>query len=176
MVEKTNDKNINETLRLKKSYIRYPLCLFKRFILKQENIWKYSNIYNEYFCSCIGLNCKYNYMQKCKYYFYLNIIDNNRNIYKKPDSLFIYFIFDDLSSDDAYPVFKEMAYQNLPVHYITENLDIYNEFCYLKNKCLTVIYLSITHGVCYFKYFLYEDYACYGKRRIDKILDLHQKK
>ena len=219
LVEKMNDKNINETLRLKKSYIRYPLCLFKRFLLEQENFWKYSNIYNEYFCFCIGLNCKYNDLQKCKYYFYLNIIDNNRNIYKKTDSLFIDFIFNDLSSDDAYPVFKEMAYQNLPVHYITENLDIYNEFCYLKNNCLTVIlvnkenytingdflenyltlflklkqvisgggtyfnfinnifynieyitYISITHGVCYFKYFLYEDYACYGKRRIDKIL------
>ena len=31
-------------------------------------------------------------------------------------------------------------------------------------------FISITHGVCLFKFFLYEDYACYGKKRIDKIV------
>ena len=30
--------------------------------------------------------------------------------------------------------------------------------------------ISITHGVCLFKYFLYEDDACYGRRRIEKIV------
>ena len=33
-----------------------------------------------------------------------------------------------------------------------------------------ITYISITHGVCYFKYFLYEENKCYGKKRIDKIL------
>ena len=220
LVEKMNNKNINETLRLKKSYIKYPFCFLKRFSIENENLWKFSNLFNEYFCFCIGFKCiNIQISQKCKYYLYLNIIDNNRNIYQKTDSLFIDFIFKELSSDDAYPVFKKMLYQNLPVHYITENIDIYNKFCYLKNECLTIIpvnklnytingdflekyltlilklkqvisgggiyfnyinnlfynieyitYISITHGVCYFKYFLYEDYACYGKKRVDKIL------
>ena len=158
-------------------------------------------------------------MQICKYYFYLNIIDLNKNQYVKTDFLFIDFIFSEFSSDDAYPVFKEMFYRKYPVHYITEDMEIYNEFCYKKEKCLSVIYvnkdnytingdflekyltlflqlkqvisgqgiyfnyinnlfynieyityISITHGVCYFKYFLYEDFACYGTKRIDKIL------
>lgn len=108
---------------------------------------------------------------------------------------------------------------NYPVHYITENKDIYNEFCYRQDTCLSIIkvnkenytingdflekyltlflklkqvisgsgtninfinnifynieyltFISITHGVCLFKYFLYEDYSCYGRRRIDKIV------
>ena len=33
-----------------------------------------------------------------------------------------------------------------------------------------ITYISITHGVCYFKYFLYNENYCYGKKRIDKIL------
>ena len=33
-----------------------------------------------------------------------------------------------------------------------------------------ISYISITHGVCYFKYFLYEESRCYGRKRIDKIL------
>ena len=219
IIEKMNDKNVNESLKLKKSYLRYPLCLLKRYSLERGK-WAFLNLYNEYFCFCKGLDCiNKEICKKCKYYLYLNIIDNNRYIYKKTDLLFIDFIFNELSSDDAFPVFKEMAYQNLPVHYMTENLNIYNEFCYHKNKCITIIfvnkknytingdflekyltlflklkqvisgggmyfnyinnifynieyitYISITHGVCFFKYFLYEDYACYGKKRVDKIV------
>ena len=220
MIKEMNDEKINETLRLKQSYIKYPNSFLKINAIINEDIWIYENIYNEYFCYCIGLNCINSIIpQKCKYYFYLYIIDNNRNIYPKTDFLFIDFIFTELSSDDAYPIFKRMAYKNFPVHYITENLDIYNEFCFNISGCLTVIlvnkdnftingdflekhltlflklkqvisgsgtyfnylnnlfynieyitYISITHGVCFFKYFLYEDFACYGKKRIDKIL------
>ena len=32
-----------------------------------------------------------------------------------------------------------MEKQNLPVHYITENLVIYKEFCNTKTRCLKVI-------------------------------------
>ena len=39
------------------------------------------------------------------------------------------FIFADLSSDDVYPIFKKMARQKLPVHYITEKPDIFKEYC-----------------------------------------------
>jgi CDP-glycerol glycerophosphotransferase (TagB/SpsB family) len=33
-----------------------------------------------------------------------------------------------------------------------------------------ITYISVTHGVCYFKYFLYEKSKCYGTKRIDKVL------
>lgn len=219
LIEKIHDNNINDSLKLQKSYVKYPLCSLKRFSFQNKN-WNYLNLYNEYFCFCEGLSCKnlYNY-KKCKYYFYLHIIDNNRKVYQKTDFLFIDFIFAELSSDDAFPVFKKMNYQNLSVHYITENIDIYNEFCYQKVNCESIILvnkrnftidgdflqkyltlilklkqvitcggiyynyvnnifynidyitlISITHGVCYFKYFLYEYKACYGKGRIDKIV------
>ena len=214
------DLKKNETLRLKKSYIRYPLCILKRNAILTENIWRFVNIYNEYFCLCKGFNClKAKNYQSNKYLFYLNVIDNNRNAFKKSDYLFIDFIFAELSSDDAYPVFREMEKRNFPVHYLTEKTDIYNEHCLNKTECLSVIkvnrdnftlngdflekylniilklkqvisnsgtyfnyitnlfynieyimYISITHGVCYFKFFLYNDYECYGRKKIDKIL------
>ena len=41
------------------------------------------------------------------------------------------FIFANLSSDDVYPIFKEMVRQRLPAHYITEKSDIYNDYCYI---------------------------------------------
>lgn len=40
----------------------------------------------------------------------------------------------------------------------------------LFNNIEYITYISITHGVCYFKYFLYKDFACYGTKRIEKIL------
>ncbi len=210
----------NETLKLKKSYIRYPYCILKRNAILFENIWRFINIFNEYFCLCKGISClnAKNY-QMHKYLFYLNVIDNNRNIFKKTDYLFMDFIFSELSSDDAYPVFREMEKRNFSVHYLTERIDIYNEYCSNETKCLSVIrvnrvnftingdflekylnlilklkqvisnsgtyfnyltnlfynieyiiYISITHGVCYFKYFLYNDYECYGRKKVDKIL------
>ena len=221
IINQIYNKNINETLRLKKSYIRYPFTLYKRNLVTNKNIWKYVNIYNNYFCFCLGLYCfETEISQKSKYYFYQNIIDNNRYIYNKTDFLFIDFIFSELSSDDAYPIFKEMKNKNFPVHYLTENINIYNEFCFQKHECTSVIlvnkdnykingdfleryltlflklkqvisgggtyfdyinnnlfynieyitYISVTHGVCYFKYFLYSEKNCYGIKRIDKIL------
>ena len=116
LIEKIHDKNINDSLKLQKSYVKYPLYSLKRFSFQNKN-WTYLNLYNEYFCFCEGLSCMnlYNY-KKCKYYFYLHIIDNNRKVYQKTDFLFIDFIFAELSSDDAFPVFKKMNYQNLSVH------------------------------------------------------------
>jgi hypothetical protein len=219
LIEKINNEKLNQTLKLKKSYMKFPLCLLKRFSIGIEK-WSFLHLYNEYFCSCKGIKClNIQINQNCKYYLYLNIIDNNRNVYIKTDILFIDFIFAELSSDDAFPVFKKMIELNYPVHYITENKDIYNEFCHHQNICLSIIlvnkenykidgdflekyltlflklkqvisgggiyfgfinnifynieyitFISITHGVCLFKYFLYEDYACYGKRRINKIV------
>ena len=214
-------ETINKSLKLEKSYIRYPHFILKRNLGINANTWKFGKIFNDYFCFCKGTGClnSKEKLKKCKYYFYLNIIDLNKKIYKKSDYLFIDFIFSEFSSDDAYPVFKEMLNQKFPVHYITENMEIYNEYCNKKSKCLSILYvnknnytingdflekhlniilrlkqvisgggthfnyinnlfnnieyityISITHGVCYFKYFLYKDFACYGTKRIEKIL------
>ena len=138
-----NDIHINETLKFKKSYIKYPYCSLKRNTILNENIWYFRNINNNYFCFCKGLNClNSNISKKCKYYFYLNIIDNNRYIYEKTDYLFLDFIFNEYSSDDVYPIFKEMANKNYPVHYITENFDFYQQYCHKKSKCLTIILVN----------------------------------
>ena len=77
ILNKINDQTINETLKLKKSYIKYPLCILKRNILFINNKWRFRNIYNHHFCFCNGLNClNINATENCKYKFYLNIIDN----------------------------------------------------------------------------------------------------
>ena len=219
-IKMMKNEKINKSL-IVNLYTKYPYFILKRNAIINKNIWIYGKIFNDYFCFCKGITClnsKKNY-QKCKYYFYLRIIDLNKNLYNKTDFLFIDFIFSEFSSDDAYPVFKKMLYQNYPVHYITEDMEIYNEFCYKKKQCLSIIYvnkhnytingdflekyltlilqlkqvisgqgtyfnfinnlfydieyityISITHGVCYFKYFLYEDLACYGLKRINKIV------
>ena len=216
LVKEINNKN----LKLKKSFIKYPHCKYKRNILKEENKWVFANIYNKYFCFCKGKNCSgKNILESCKYFFYLYIIDNNRNIYKKTDFLFIDFIFNQFSSDDTYPIFKEMKTRNFSVHYVTENMKIYNDNCYQINKCLSILkvkknnaimngtflekhltlflklrqvisaagiqfqyftnffydvdyilYICVGHGVSFFKYFLYKDYAPYGSKKFDKIL------
>lgn len=92
---------------------------------KQQRTEFYQSLYN-YFCICRGIDYIYqNIPQKYKYYFYLNIIDNNKNLFNKTDYLFCDFIFKQYSSDDTFPVFQEMINQNLPAHYLTENIEIY---------------------------------------------------
>jgi len=214
-------KNINDdNLKLKKTYTLMPKCILKKYLLINDDDWKFQNLFNEYFCFCKNLNTiKLKNSQNCKYYFYINLIDKNRNIYPKTDYLFIDFIFNDLSSDDAFPIFKEMIKEKFPVHYLTESSDIYSQYCSQINKCQTILLvnnqnytingdflekyltlflklkqvisgsgiyfdyinnlffdieyitlISVTHGVCYFKYFLYEENRCYGTKRINKVL------
>lgn len=217
LVNNINNKIINETFKLKKSYIQYPYCILKRNAIINYNEWNFKNLYNYYFCFCNGLNClSLNVTEKCKFKFYLNIIDNNRNIYNKTDYLFIDFIFTDLSADDVYPVFKEMEIQKFPVHYITEKLNLYNYYS-KKNNSLAILsvtnqkkpidgdflekylsiflrlkivvsgrgttfntnlfynieyisYICVGHGICYFKYFLYDQNRIYGNKKNDKLL------
>ena len=220
LIKLMDDKYINKTLKLKNSYLSYPYYTLKRFANINENIWNFKNIFNDYFCFCKGFKCiNLLNIQKCKYLFYLNIIDNNRKIYNKTNYLLVDFIFNELSSDDAYPIFKKMADNYLPVHYMTERKDLYDEYCYHKFYCLTVIpvnkknftingdflekyltlilklkqvisnggihfnyfnnifynieyitYICISHGISFFKYFLYDDFSCYGHKVYDKIL------
>jgi len=213
-------RNINHNFKLQKTYTQVPKCLLKKNLIINDNKWSFDNLFNEYFCFCKDLNSiKLKSSQKCKYYFYLNLIDKNREVYIKTDYLFIDFIFNDLSSDDAFPIFKEMINEKMPAHYLTESYNIYEQYCSNINKCQTIIlvnmlnytingdflekyltlflklkqvisgsgtyfnyinylfydieyitYISVTHGVCYFKYFLYEKSKCYGTNTIDKVL------
>ena len=97
----------NNNFRLKKSYTKMPKCILKRNLINSEDQWRFEYLFNEYFCFCKDLNVlKLKNSQNCKYFFYLNLIDNNKNVYLKTDYLFVDFIFKDLSSDDAYPIFK----------------------------------------------------------------------
>ena len=210
--------NRTKSFELMKLYSRFPICNYKRLIGIRNNVWTFRNLYNEYFCFCKGKNCiKQKIAPICKYFFYLSIIDNNKNVYKKTDFLFIDFIFKELSSDDVFPIFKEMLSQNRPVHYLTEKISMYQEynynhnlpiilvnrknytidgdfiekylslflklkavisgggtaFDYLRNIFYVIDYISyicVSHGISFFKYFLFSDFECYGRKKYNKIL------
>ena len=135
-----NIKKVNDTLKFKKSYVKYPYFTNKRNSVFNENTWNFKNIYNNYFCFCKGEKClNINIAQKCKYYFYLTIIENNKFVYNKTDYLFVDFIFAELSSDDVYPIFEKMVEQNIPSFYLTENSEIYYKYCYQKSECFRII-------------------------------------
>ena len=128
-------------LKMKKYYMEYPNSILKRYSIIEYNKWTFKNIYNHHFCACNGFNClDKNIGGYCKFNFYLYILDNNRNLYKKTDYLFVDLYFKELVPEDTYPVFEKMAKLKYPVHYITEREDIYNEYCpYGKQYCLDII-------------------------------------
>lgn len=106
--------------------------------------WNVKNLYNHYFCFCLGRYCSEKEIEQNETYnFYLNVIDNNKDIYNKTDYLLADFIFVDKSFDDTYPIFQEMEKRNLPVHYVTEGKSIYNKYCYQNEKCLKIIPFSL---------------------------------
>ena len=138
-----NNININESLRLKKSYVEFPINYLKSVIAIYENEWYFKNINNIYFCFCKGCFCLMdNNYKNCKYKMYLNIIDNNRKVYNKEHYFFLDFILSDYSSDDVFPIFKTMLKDKKPVHYMTENSQLYNEYCYKKTNCFDIIYVN----------------------------------
>ena len=129
-IENNNkDKNFKENLLLKKSYYKIPKFEVKFVLASSESKWYYKNIFDIYFCFCKSansINCLYNKIkQKCKYYLYLNIIDNNKNVYNKTDYLFSDFSSPETAPGEAFLIFNEMNKQNLNVHYMTKREDIY---------------------------------------------------
>ena len=83
---------LKNSLSLKLSYINQPKCVSSFQANINDNEWNFTNLYNNYFCICRGINCLFNDIpQTCKYYFYLNIIDNNKHLYNKTDYLFCDF-------------------------------------------------------------------------------------
>ena len=76
-----NNDKLNYNFKLKKSYMQYPLYPLKRENNLNQNQWKFENILNDYFCFCQGLKClESNIDQYCKFNFYINIIDNSRDL------------------------------------------------------------------------------------------------
>ena len=133
-------KKLANNLGLRKFYIKKPICSdFSKNKLK-ENIWEFKNFYNNYFCICKGPLCfYYNISKICKYKFYLNIIDKNKDLYNKTDFLLADFFYARTSSDDAYPIFEEMIRLNISAHYMDEKISLYNKFCKGEKYCLKII-------------------------------------
>ena len=143
----------NKSLGLKKYYILSPFANLKRYVSNHLNAWYFKNIFNNYFCFCVGINCLKNQSsQKCKYYFYMDVIEQNKNLYPKTDYLFVDFIFQELSSDDTFPVFQKMIEINYPAHYITNKKSINQQYCNNTKHCSTI--LNVDH----FSYYFYGDF------------------
>ena len=137
------NKNIErETPNLKKTYLQYPYCSLKRKSIKNNDKWYFASIYNDHFCFCVGTACLLNIDQKCKQYFFLYVIDRNQHLFMKTDYLFVDFIFAEYSYDDTYPVFRRMYNQEYRVHYLTENLNIYNTYCNKQERCDPILYVQ----------------------------------
>ena len=125
---------------MEKSYISLPICSTKENAIPFKNIWYFRNVYNHYFCVCKGVKCSSNKdLDECKYYLYLNIIDKNKNIYKKTHYLLLDFLYSNRAPGDAYFIFREMIKQNMSAYYLTERNDIYQDFYDNKTKFQKII-------------------------------------
>ena len=154
-INKYRNKNKNLFLKnhynLKASFLKPPLPFLKRDISQVEGRWYFNNIYETYFCFCRGDSCINLFVfyaqnfQSCKYYFYLTIIDENRNLYKKNHYLLSDFFQENIESIDAFHVFLEMIKDNLNAHYLTMSSKIYNKF-YLKNAT-SLDKMKVIYGV-----------------------------
>ena len=135
-----DNNTLFKSKNLKKLYISKPIFALKRNAYNISNEWYFMNIYNEYFCFCVGFNClSLIVTKKCKYFYYLYLIDINRNVYKKTDFLLMDFIFKNYSSDDVFPIYEKMINQNLSVHYITEDEKMYKNYCKKIKLCESII-------------------------------------
>ena len=133
-------QNLSDNLTFKKFYLEKPIFSTLLNSSLKENIWEYKNIYNNYFCFCRGSNCFYFNINKiCKYRFYLNIIDENKDLYNKTDYLLADFFSENTSSDDAYIIFEEMIKLNISAHYMDKKFSLYKRFCKQENYCLKII-------------------------------------
>ena len=150
LLKKTKDPKNSDKYKLLKYYMKLPISDLKRYAYEDSTGWIFKNIYNNYFCYCLGKKCvKEEINQKCKFNFYKYIIDSNRYLYPKTHYIFVDFIFEKLPSDDTFPVFDEMIKRNMSVHYITEKKELHEEFCNDEKKCQTIIPIS---RATYYKY------------------------
>jgi hypothetical protein len=151
LINRTKKKNelFKKHHQLKLSFLQPPLCTLKRNIAQAKGRWYFRNIYQYYFCFCQGSFCIKiktinNYIfQSCKYFFYLTIIDKNRELYPKTDYLFSDFFDMNIESSDAFPIFQEMINRNLKAHYLTMDYNIFEQTCIKRMNCsnnLEIIY------------------------------------
>lgn len=210
--------NKNNSLRLNKLYNQRPKFKTKSKIFRTKDKWDFFNIYNHYFCFCVGSNCLYynllnhnNSTQICKYKFYLSLIEENKYLYNKTDYLLADFPGDFQSIDDAYPVFQELIDLKKNAYYMTINKMILQEnhtnnyffnhiiqgnyihgdflekyfslflrlkavisgaeFFSFKNLFYYIEYItfiSLTHGLNFFKTYLFKSY--YGSNTYHKLV------
>ena len=156
---KNNSFNI---LSLKRLFLNFPKFSIKSDSSKKYNKWYFKNIFSNCFCFCKYSKlseCLFKHIkQKCKYYLYLNIIDNNSNLYKKSEYLLADFFNEDTAPSDAYLIFKEMINQKLNAHFMTKREDIYNQY--------------INHNNSYLNFpIIYDNYYINGNF-LEKYLDL----
>ena len=119
--------NKNSSL-LTKSYFSQPIFKIKENAIFSKNDWYFKNIYNHYFCYCNGHFCKFSQsFDDCKYYLYLSIIDNNKNLYEKTHYLLVDFLYSNRAPGDSYFVFREMIKQNMSAYYLSERKDLFYE-------------------------------------------------
>ena len=210
--------NKSDFFGLKRLYIKKPQYNTTSHILVQNNTWNFVNIYNYYFCFCRGNNCLYqnllnikNTTQICKYRFYLNLIEENKNLYNKTDYLLADFPGDFQSLDDAYPIYKKlislgknayyMTINKILIKYKNNNNNLYNHIIqgnyihgdflekhfslFLRLKAVIsgaeyfsfnnlfyymeyITFISLTHGLNYFKTDLFQTY--YGNNTYNKLV------
>ncbi len=87
---------------IKKIFLSNPICLTKDSSAENNDIWKFKNIYNHFFCFCYGKYCHYDKIsQECIYLFYFSIINNNKFLYNKIDFLLVDFLFENRATGDA---------------------------------------------------------------------------
>ena len=145
--------NTNKFLKLEAAFYDNPNYCFKSNISKNNSIWYFKNIYNHYFCFCKffeNSECLYESIpKKCKYMFYLYIIDNNKLLFNKTHYLFADFSSPFNAPGESYYIFKEMIKQNLNAHYLTKRKELfqiyYNKNSSIKNK-LPIIYFEYIDG------------------------------
>ena len=125
---------------LEKTYFLNPLFSTKEKAIRLKNTWYFKNIYNHYFCYCKGDACPSNKkFDNCKYYLYLSIIDNFKDLYKKNYYLLLDFLYSNRAPGDAFFLFREMVKHNMSAYYLTERKDIYQEYYDNKTKLQKVI-------------------------------------
>ena len=135
-----SEKEKDELDLLKRCYNMKPIFSIKEKAIIYKNIWFLKNIYNHYFCFCIGRVCKRDQnFDTCKYYLYLSIIDKYKYLYKKTYYLFFDFLDSKRAPGDAYFVFREMAKQNISAFYLTERKDIYEKHYSKSTKFQSII-------------------------------------
>ena len=137
---RNKDFFLKSPYNLKISFLQPPLPFLKRSISPIEGRWYFNNVYGTYFCFCRGESCiniiifDNKKFQSCKYYFYLTIVDINRNLYKKTDYLLSDFFNENIEPADAFPIFLEMLKKNIRAHYLTMSSKIYSKFFSDKKK------------------------------------------